>query len=92
VGHFASHIIERFFYNSAVKWFAGQLVSVQIKSGQQRIIIKHLFKMRHQPYGIYRVTVKTTAQLVVHATQCHFVQAELNHIEVSRFFAAVIRA
>ena len=50
----------------------GNLKCVEISDRQLRLIIKHLFEMRHVPVTIDRVTMKAAAEMIVHSTRRHF--------------------
>ncbi len=61
VPHFARHKIQCLLDDAPVKGFAGDLPGVQIDPRQQRIVVKHLFKVGHQPVDIGGVASKTAA-------------------------------
>ena len=52
IGHIADDVFERFFSDSPVKRILRLLIPVQVDPSKQRVVVEHLFKVRHQPSGV----------------------------------------
>ena len=63
-----------------------QLVIVEVKTREQRVIVEHLLEMWHQPLRICRIAVKTAAELIVDAAFSHFATASIDDFQ--RLFSA----
>src|SRR5439155_5542926 len=58
---------------------------VEISDSKLRLIVKHLFEMRHVPVTIDRVAMKSATDMIMHPTGSHFAEREKSHFE--RLFA-----
>src|SRR5439155_4363449 len=86
-GHVAADVIENVAGDCFILPISRDLVSVEIRDGELRLVIKHFFKVRHVPVTIDGVAVKATADVIVHAAGGHFAQGESRHFE--RLFASI---
>ena len=77
--HFPQNIIQRLLNNPPVQPPPGSQPGVQIQPRQQRIVIKHLLKMRHQPETIRRIPMKPAPNLIINAPAGHLLQCKLQH-------------
>src|SRR5258708_7075415 len=55
---------------------------MQVDAAEQRIIIQHLLKVRHEPLSIYRIAMESAAQLVIDASICHVLQRHPDHLQL----------
>ena len=58
-----------------------ELVVVQVQPRQQRIVVKHFLKVRHQPFGIRRIAMKPATELIVDAAPGHLRTSVANNLE-----------
>jgi hypothetical protein len=83
--HVADDVIENVARDRFVLSISRDLECVEIGDGELRLIVKHLFEMRHVPVAIDRVTMEPTADMIVHSACGHFAQREQSHLQ--RVFA-----
>src|ERR1700682_5276594 len=57
------------------------LKRVKISDRELRLVVEHLFEVRHVPVAIDRVAMKTAAELIVHSAGGHFAQRDEIHFE-----------
>src|SRR5216683_2141419 len=50
---------------------------------QERVVVKHLFEMRHQPALVDRIARETSAEMVVDATLANAVKREFDRTEIA---------
>src|SRR5205823_6596512 len=50
-----------------------------VSSRDDGIVVKHLLEMRHEPLRVHRVTMKSAAELIVHAAFGHLAARMLDH-------------
>src|SRR3982751_3556039 len=81
MSHLAHDVIQNAFDGIACQLLFAYLEVVQIKSCEQGIVIEHLFKVRYEPFGISGVTMKTAAELIVHAAVRHLVAGVADDFE-----------
>src|SRR5205814_10324033 len=53
------------------KLIFGYLMDVKIQARKKRVVIEHFLEMRHEPFCIDRISVKASAELIVHAALSH---------------------
>src|SRR6185369_5542816 len=56
---------------------------------QLSIVIEHLLEVRHEPNGVYRIAMKSAAELVIHPTFRHLAGSLLDHIKRSLIAGAI---
>ena len=59
---------------------ARRLISVHIVFQQFRIVVTHLFEVRHHPPLVDGIPMKPARQLVVNTTECHVLQCGDNQV------------
>ena len=57
----------------------GNQVGIEIELRELRLVVEHLLEMRHEPFGVHRVTREPAAQLVVNAAGGHAVAGVQHH-------------
>ena len=77
--HLAPHEAERLLNNLSVASVARELPSVGVRPCQQRVVVEHLFEVRHQPMLVGRITGEAATKLVVDAAGGHRVEAPPGH-------------
>src|ERR1700733_10060591 len=83
----AQNIFKNVSSNVRVLLVAGDLVCLQIRNRELRLVVQHLFEVRDEPVLIDRVAMKSAAELIVHPALGHRTQSHKNH--VSSFFVAI---
>ena len=68
------------------------LPGMQIGTHELCVIVKHFFKMRHEPDRIDRITMKTAAELIVNPAVRHFVAGLSDHFKRVFIFRSLIKA
>ena len=53
----------------------------QIGDRELRLVVEHLFEMRHEPALVHRIAMKAAAELIVHAAVGHRAQRVERHVE-----------
>ena len=86
VGHLAHHVLERVFRHLGKEPIGGQLIRLEARQRDLRLVVQHLLEMRHPPVGVDRIAVKTAADVVAHAAERHRLQ-RLRHHEGRRVVA-----
>ena len=80
------HVVEDVARDIGVLRVAGDLVRLQIRNRELRLVVQHLFEVRHEPVFVHRVAVKSAAELIVHPALGHRAQRRQHH--VPSFFIA----
>ena len=57
-----------------------------------RVVVEHLFKMRHEPFGVDRVAMKAAAKMIVNPAMRHFHQRMGDHFQIARALRVMIMA
>ena len=70
----AQHVLDRLGGDLAVPLLAGDEPSVQVRRGEQGVVVEHLLEVRHEPAVVDRVAVEAAAEQVVHAAGRHLVE------------------
>ena len=83
--HVTNDVIENVARDRFVLSISRDLECVDISDGELRLIVKHLFEMRHVPVAIDRITVKPASDMIMHSARSHFAQREHSHFK--RMFA-----
>ena len=52
VGHLTQHVVQGLFGYAPVESLPGGLVYVEVETGQQGVVVEHLFEVGDQPVGI----------------------------------------
>ena len=95
-GHVARDVVENITRNRFHLRIARDLKRVEIDDGELRLIVKHLFEVRHVPVTIDRVAMKTATEMIVHSASRHFAQRDQIHFQgvlaVVAFWIARIEA
>src|SRR5579859_2785050 len=55
---------------------------MQVNATEQGIIVKHFLKVRCQPLSINRVTMETTAKLIIDTSMRHLLERGFNHLQL----------
>ena len=74
VRHVLEHVVTDLFRDNQVTLVAGRGERIHIGVQQQRVVVQHLFKVRHQPTGIDAVPSEPASQMVVDASIGHAVE------------------
>ena len=85
--HVVQHIIQRAPRTGGEIFLSRQTVCAHQRLGYQRLVVEHLFEMRHQPFLVHRIAVKAAPGLVLDAAVEHSVQSGDGGVE--RVFIAV---
>src|SRR5205085_3211670 len=81
ISHLTQDVIENAFDSLSRERRLAYLKIVKIKPREQGIVVKHLFEMRDEPFGVGRVAMKTTAELIVNSALRHFLTCVTNNLE-----------
>ena len=69
-----SDVVERFLDDRAIPRLARHDPRVQVRGGEQRVVVEHLLEVRHEPAVVDRVAVEAAADEVVHPARRHAVE------------------
>jgi hypothetical protein len=75
----AQQVVERLLGDAAVAIVAGDDPGVEIRRGEQRVVVEHLLEVRDEPLPIHGVPVEPAADEVVHAAGSHRVERRRHH-------------
>ena len=75
--------VERLAAHALEQRLAGDLPRVQVRAGEQRIVIEHLLEVRDEPGAVDRVAREAAADLVVHAARGHPAQRVQRHLALA---------
>ena len=81
ISHLVQHVIEDPRHRVARQLFLTHLKVVKIEPGEKGIVVEHLLEVRHEPFCVCRVTMKTAAELIVDAAVRHFLTGVTNDFE-----------
>ena len=70
----AEHVVERLLGHAPVALVAGHDPGVEIRRGEQRVVVEHLLEVRDEPLAVDRVPVEAAADEVVHPARGHRVE------------------
>ena len=73
------HVVEGLLDDTAVARFAGHDPGVEVRRGEQRVVVEHLLEVRHEPGLVDRVAVEAASDEVVHAAGGHRVERRDDH-------------
>ena len=62
------------------------LIGLQVRDGELRLVVQHLLEVRHVPFPIGRVAVKSAAEMIVNAAVGDRHQRLKRHLERARLF------
>src|SRR4029450_832847 len=79
--HVASDVIENIACDRFELSILSNLKGIDIGDGELRLIGKHFFEVQYVPVTINRVTMKASAQMIVHSTGSHFTQGKQTYFE-----------
>ena len=85
-GQVAQDIIQGFPNRSFELRIRCRLKRLGIGHHKLRLVIQHFFEMRHVPSVVYRITMETAAQMIIHSAASHLLECELHHVERVPFF------
>jgi len=85
-------IVERRLGDLAVPLLGRDEPAVEVRGGEQRIVVEHLLEVRHEPALVDGVTMETAAQQVVHAARGHAVERPGHHRQRLLVAGAVVPA
>ena len=75
----AEDVVERLLDNRAVASLACDHPCVEVRRGEQRVVVEHLLEVRHEPAVVDGVAMKAAADEVVHGTRGHPVERLHDH-------------
>ena len=87
-GHFTFEPADCFVNAAAIHILAGAPVSDRQKFEKLRIVVEHLFEVRHEPALIHGISRKPAAEVVVDAALADVVERDFHGFEVARFAGA----
>ena len=64
--HFPERPLERLASDTCVSGVGAELISLQVASGKEGVVVEHLLEVRYEPAIVCRITMKATAQMIVH--------------------------
>ncbi len=73
-GQIALHIVKNPARQPRIDFVSGRLLRLQIVERDLRLIVEHLFKMRHKPPLIDRVAMKPATHMIVQSALRHLLQ------------------
>ena len=77
----AQHVPERLLHDLAVALAPGDDPGVQVRRGEDGVVVEHLLEVRDEPAVVHGVAVKATADDVVEAAGSHAVERGRDHRE-----------
>ena len=78
--HVAADVIENIPRDCFVLPVPRDLKCIEISDRKLRLVVQHLFEVRHVPVTIDGVTMKSAADMIVHSAGGQFAQCEKSHI------------
>ena len=81
VRHFTDDVVENLLNDPSIQRISGLLKRVEVNAAEQRIVVEHFLKMRHQPMVVDGVAMKSSPQLIVNAPECHLLQAQFRKVQ-----------
>ena len=78
-GELPEDVVECLLGDPAVALLAGDDPRMEVRRGEQRVVVEHLLEVRHQPPAVDRVAVEAAAEEVVHAAGGHGVEGLRDH-------------
>ena len=79
----AEHVLDGALGDRAVPLLARHEPAVEIHRHEQRVVVKHLLEVRHEPVVVDRVAVEAAADDVVHAPRGHRVERRRHHLQLA---------
>ncbi len=86
----AVHPVDNALGSFAIERPRRNLVAVDVVLQQFRVVVRHFLEMRHQPALVYRITVESSAELIVDAAPSHFVQRGLRGEQQARLAGGLV--
>ena len=80
----AEHVLERPLCHLSVSLLAGEEPGVEVRRGEQRVVVEHLLEVRHEPLRVDGVAVEAAADEVVHPAGRHPVERQPHRVERRR--------
>jgi hypothetical protein len=80
VRHISQNVIERAPSDVRILTVTRKLERFHVRGRELRLVVQHLLEVRYEPPIVYRVTVKSAAELIVHAAARHLAEGEQHHI------------
>ncbi len=77
----AQHVPERLLHDLAVALAPGDDPGVQVRRGEDRVVVEHLLEVRDEPAVVHGIAVKAAADDVVEAARRHAVERRRDHRE-----------
>src|SRR6185369_9106154 len=81
IGHLAQDIVARLPGDTRMVGIASDRIGSEIAGDQERVVVEHLFEMRHEPALVDRIAMKTAAELIVNAAAGHLVECYCDDAE-----------
>src|SRR5690606_23890767 len=75
----AKNIVKRLNRAPAKQIVARDLKQREIDPGELSVVVEHFLEMRHKPYGIHRVPMKSAADLIIEPAAGHFFRGMPDH-------------
>ena len=70
---------------------ARDLVRVEVRPRELRLVVQHLLEMRHQPFGVGGIAVESATDLIVDAARLHRVELPARHLQRRRAAIGIAR-
>ncbi len=83
-GHLPRHEADGLLDDSPKHRAPGDQPGVDVRAGEEGVVVQHLLEVRNQPVGIHRVAMEATPQLVVHAARRHGLERVGDHFQSRR--------
>ena len=74
-------VVECLFQDGAEVVRSGQTPCVEVRTGEQRVVVQHLLEVGHEPAFVDRVPVETPAEVIPHAARGHPAQRVHHHLQ-----------
>jgi hypothetical protein len=70
----AQDIPDRLLHDAPISRLARHEVRVEVRAGEESLVVEHLLEVGDEPVGVGRVTMEPAADLVVHSAGGHGVE------------------
>ena len=80
--HLALDIGKNLLGHLTEKRLLGRLIGFQVEAREQRVVIEHFLKVRHQPALVHRITMEPAAEMIVHPSLSHLAQRMGSHLQI----------
>ena len=76
----ARDIPQRVFRDLREERIAAGLRGFEVREDELRLVVEHLFEVRHTPVAVHRIAMKAAADVVAHAAERHRAQRLQHHV------------